>query len=351
MAVQPNALMPPSYGDLVQTTLRDLGRGRFTDLSSALQKHTAMKQIFRKNRVEFESGYGFQWDVKVGQSGAAANVGIGASDNVNDIDTMVQATADWRFSTTNYGLEQRVVDMNREPSRIVSFILSKRLDALISLAELMETNFWGPPVAASDPLTPYGINMWLTKNATQGFNSGGPAGFSSLGLNWTTYPAWQNWTDQYVAVSVDDFIRRARKMCTYIHFEPTVDGIPTFNTGDDWGFYTNYGVIGPLEEQLGAQNDNIGDDVAKYDGKVHLRRMPVNWVPKLDADTTNPFYAINWGEIKTFIHKGWWMRETHVPIYPLQHTVSAHFVDLTYQVVARNRRTSGVIATGTSYPA
>jgi hypothetical protein len=343
-------LTPSGLNDLVQTTLRDLGKPKFTEIASDLQRHTAMKNLLRKNRVTLQSGYGVQWDVMVNHSGSAANVGLGAADTVSIVDTMTQATADWRNTTANYAVIGQEISMNREPSRIVDLIKARRIACMISLAELMESNFWGPPVSSSDSVTPWGVNMWIVKNATEGFNGGAPSGYTSIGLNPTTYPRWQNWTYQYSVVSRDDFIRHARKMATFIDFEPPVDGIPTFNTGDEYGYYTNYGVIGPLEEALESQNDNLGNDIASRDGKVLFRRVPVTWVPKLESDTTNPFYAINWGWFKTVILEGWWLKETHVPVYPGQHTMSAHFLDCTYQWVTKNRRCHGVMATGTTYP-
>ncbi len=343
-------LTATQLNDLVNTTLRDLGKPRFTEIATDLQEHTAMKNLLRKNRVMIQSGYGVQWDVMVTHAGSAQNVGLGASDNVNIPDTMVQATADWRNTTANYAIEGREISMNEEPSRIVDLIRSRRIAALISLAELMENNFWGPPVALTDVLTPWGINTWVVKNATEGFNGGAPSGYTTIGLNPTTYPRWNNWTAQYTAVSRDDLIRKWRKAATFTNFKPPVEGIPTFNTGDSYGFYTNYGVVGPLEEALESQNDNLGNDIASRDGMTIFRRVPVIWVPKLEADTTNPVYGINWGYLKTIILKGWWLRETHVPIYPGQHTLSAHFVDSTYQFITRNRRCHFVLATGTTYP-
>jgi hypothetical protein len=192
--------------------------------------------------------------------------------------------------------------------------------------------------------------MWIVKNATEGFNGGAPTGYTTIGLNPTTYPRWQNWTAQYTAVTRDDFIRKARKAATFTNFKPPVEGIPTFHTGNAFGYYTNYGVIGPLEEALESQNDNLGNDVASKDGQVMFRRTTVTWVPILERDTTNPFYGVNWGSFKTMILNGWWMKETNVPIYPGQHTVSAHFLDSTYNFVARNRRCHFVIATGVTYP-
>jgi hypothetical protein len=347
---QPNALTATQVLDLVATTLRDLGKPRFTEIATPFQRLTAMRNLVRKNRVEFSSGYGFQWDVKVGLSGSATNVGLGAADVINDVDTMVQATADWRNSTVNDSIIGQVMAMNREPQRIVDFVRSKRIDALISLSLLMENNFWGPPPGVTDVLTPWGVNIWIVKNATEGFNGGAPSGYTTIGLNPTTYPNWQNWTYQYTSVSVDDLIRHWRKAATFTDWQPPVDGIPTFNTGDEYGFYTNYGVLGPLEENLVAQNDNLGPDIASQDGKVMMRRVPVIWIPRLEADTTNPVYGINWGWFKTFVLSGWWLKETHIPHYPGAHTIEAHFMDSSYQFVARNRRVMFVLSTGTSYP-
>lgn len=343
-------LTATQLGDLVATTLRDLGKPHFTEIATDLQEHTAMSNLLKKNRVTFQSGVGAQWDVMVNHAASAANVGLGATDNVNIIDTMVQATADWRNTTANYAIIGQEVSMNREPARIVDLIKERRIACMISLAEIMESNFWGPPVAITDSVTPWGVNTWIVKNATEGFNGGAPSGYTTIGLNPTTYPRWNNWTYQYTAVSRDDLIRHWRKAATFTKFKPPVDGIPTFNTGDVYGYYTNYGVIGPLEEALESQNDNLGNDIASKDGEVMFRRVPVKWVPKLEADTTNPVYGINWGYFKTIILSGWWLKETNVPVYPGQHTLSAHFLDSTYQWITRNRRCHFILATGTTYP-
>jgi hypothetical protein len=288
--------------------------------------------------------------VMVAHAGSAQNVGLAATDTVNIIDTMVQATADWRNTTANYAVIGQEISMNEEPSRVVELIKTRRIAALISMVELMEANFWGPPVALTDTLTPWGVNTWFVKNATQGFNGGVPSGYTTIGLNPTTYPRWNNYTDAYTAVSRDDLIRKWRRAATFVDFRPPVEGINTFNTGDQYGYYTNYGVIGPLEEALESQNDNLGNDVASRDGDVMFRRVPVMWVPKLEADTTNPVYGINWGWFKTYILKGWWLRETRVPIYPGQHTLSAQFLDSTYNWICKNRRANFVISNGTTYP-
>ncbi len=339
-----------NIADLVTDTLRDLGKPKFTDISSPFQKHVAMRNLLRKNRAVLESGYGIQFNVLVSQSNAARNVALAESDNVNLVDGMVQANTVWRNSQTSYMLIGQTIAMNREPARIVDYVKQQRIMALISFAELMESNFWAAP-SATDQKTPYGQPYWINKNATKGFNGGALTGFTTVaGLSPTTYSGWNNWTFPYTAVSRDDFIRNAREASLKTYFEPPVDGIPSPSTGDEYGLYSNYSVIQPLEEALESQNDNLGHDIASMDGKTIFRRVPVTWVPWLEKDTTNPFIGINWGWFKTYILRGWWLKETNLPYTPGQHTVASHFIDCSYQFVSKNRRCHFIGSNGTTWP-
>jgi hypothetical protein len=336
--------------DFVNDTLKDLGKPKFTDISSSIQRHVAMKNLLRQNRMVLESGQGIQFNVLVNQSNSARNVSLAESDNVNLVDGMVQASTVWRNSQTSYMIIGQLLAMNREPSRIVDYVKQQRIMALISLAELMESNFWAAPTS-TDSRTPLGLPYWVTKNATKGFNGGTLTGYTTVAsLSSTTYPMWNNWSAAYTAVSRDDMIRGAREAATKTEFQPPVDGIPTPNTGDEYGFYANYATIQPLEEAGESQNDNLGPDVASHDGKTMFRRLPVVYVPWLDRDTTNPFYGINWGWLKTYILRGWWLKETAIPYTPGQHTVASHFIDLCYNFISKNRRCHFVLSNGTTYP-
>ncbi len=336
--------------DLVADTLKDLGKPKFTDISSNIQDHVAVKRLIRKNRHVLDSGVGIQFNVLVAQSNAARTMSLGESDNVNFVDGMVQASTVWRHAGTSYAIIGQVMAMNREPARIVDYVKQQRIMALISLAELMESLFWAAP-SATDSKTPLGLPYWVVKNATKGFNGGQLTGYTTTaGLSSTTYPNWSNWTGPYTAVSRDDFLVQAREACTKTNFQPPTDGIPTPNTGDDYGHYTNYAVIQPLEQILESQNDNLGSDIASMDGKVMLRRVPVVWVPWLDRDTTNPFYSLNWGWFKTYILKDWWMKETNIQYTPGQHATASHFIDCSFQWLSKNRRCHSVLSNGTTYP-
>lgn len=342
-----------NVADLVADTLKNLGKPYFTDVSSQIQDHVAMHHLLQENRVVLESGTGIQFNVLVGQSNAARGVSLGQSDNTNQVDGMIQASANWRHCQTSYSIIRQEMEMNREPARIVDFVKQQRLMGLISLAEYFESTWWGAPVA-SDTINFYGLPYTVVKNATKGFTGGAPTGFTTkFGINPAFYPGpqWNNFAFPYTNVTRDDFIRGCREAATRTKFKPPVDGIPTPNTGDDYGLYTNYSVIQPLEEACESQNDNLGVDIAKYDGKVVFRHVPVMWVPWLDRDTTNPIYGINWGWMKIYILADEWMRETHVPMKAGQHTVSEHFIDCSLQPVSKSVRENFVGSNGTSMPA
>lgn len=352
------ALQADSLGDLVAMTLKDLGEMKITEITTDLQDHVAMSKLLTENSVKLESGYGVQWDIMVNHSGAAQFVGLYSTDNVNVADTTIQATMPWRHATTNYAIDERELAMNRSPRKIVDLLKVRRLDAMIAQAELMESAFWGYPLS-TDTVTPNGVAYWIVKSATaatkannDGFNGGAQSGYTTVaGVSPTTYPRWRNYTDAYTSVAKDDFVRKVRRAMTHCLFRPAADGGPAnFNTGDKWGLYTTYNVLSRLEELAESQNENLGNDVASKDGDVLFRRTKVKWVPKLDADTTDPVYGINWGVFKTYILRGWWLKELKIEVTPGQHTVCSVHVDSSLNWICKDRRRNFVVSTGTTTP-
>lgn len=338
--------------DFVRDTLSDLGKPDFTDIMTDIQKHWAMPILLKKNKAILESGKDIQFNVLVNHSNSARNVSLGQSDQLNTVDGMVQASMNWRNTVTSYPLIQQIVSMNREPARIVDYVKQQRIMAMTALVELMESNFWNAP-SATDGVTPSGLPYWVPKSATKGFNGTVLSGYTTVaGLSPTTYPRWAAWTGPYTLVTRDDFIRVAREGATKTDFKPPVDGIPSPRTSStpQFGWYTNYACLGQLEEACESQNDNLGRDLASMDGRTLFRRTDVNYVAKLDADTTNPFYGIDWSWFKTYFLRGWWMKETVIQNTPGQHTVSSYFTDMVYQFVSKNRRCHMVLSTGTTYP-
>jgi len=235
--------------------------------------------------------------------------------------------------TMNDSLDQQIVDILRERKTMM----------MLDLAELMENNWFGKPATSADKDTPHGLYYWVVKaNTTVGgaFQGGRPTGFTDVaGLdpNVAKYARWKNWAFSYTNISKEDFFRKLRKARTYCKFKsPTPQ--PNYSQGDKRQYLTNYAVIGLAEEYLEDRNDNLGNDLAAKDGQVTLGRRPLTWAPKLDADTTNPIYGINWGTWRIIFLRGEYLREDAPKIKSGQHNVIEGFQDCSYNFACYDRR-------------
>lgn len=345
-------LQADDIADLIKTTQRDLGRMKWTDISYSLQEYVALPMLLQREKVSFQSGYGIQWNVATATSGAAKDTELYATDSVNVSDVMQTANIPWRHVTTNYAIERREVAMNRAPAEIVDLVRIRRNDAMIDLAKHMEERFWTKPASSTDNQRMYGIPYWIVYPGTVSVSNGAfegsnPSGFSAGAgnLDSSTYSAWRNWAATYTAITATDLIRKWRRAATFTNFKAPVPS-PSYNTGNNYGYYTNYNVIGPLEEALEAQNDNLGNDIASKDGRLLFRQVPVTWVPYLEANTANPVYGINWGVLKPAFLAGEYMREEGPTPASAQHTVFVTHVDTTLNLMCTNRRMNFVLGTG-----
>jgi hypothetical protein len=344
------AVASSDVGDLIKLTQKELGPMKLTDLTTDIQKHVALSQLLKGNRETLKSGTSIQFTLMIDHNDSVRPVGYGAEDIVDIPDLTALGEVGWKKCTGNWALEHALVDMNRDPARIVDMVKVQRLGCLIAFAEWFEDKFWRSP-GSSSALEPNGVAHYVVKSASEGFTTNAPTGFTTVAnINPSTGAngRWRNWAAPYTQVTKDGLIAAARKAAFYTDWEPAVPNMPQFNTGDKYGFYSNYATVGALELVLESQNDNLGSDVASQDGKVLFKRSPITPVIKLDSDTTNPLYGINWGEFKTVVLSGWWMRETSIDIQPGQHTISATHVDCQFNWITRNRRRHFVISNGTT---
>jgi hypothetical protein len=346
--------------DLVTTTLRELGRGKWTDNSSAYLDTVALKILMTKNRTMLESGYEIQFNRSTSVGSNARFVTMGAPDIVTIPNVMSTGVVPWRHVTNNWAWEFREPLMNKSPSQIVELIKTRRIASIGDMIELFERAIWRVP-AVSDTVTIYGIPYYVVKSNTavtatnRGFSGTAPTGYTTVaGINPTTDTRWRNYATQYTAITKEDLVRKARQMAKFTGFKPLVESTPEYATGPAGPkreYYANYATIAPMEEMLEAQNENLGTDLAKYDGKTMFRGAPVNYVQELDNDTTNPLYQIDWSVMGIRGLKGAWMKETAVSQVPGQHTMSATHTDCTMNLVCYDRRKQGVLATDTTMPA
>ena len=253
-----------AVNDIIKAGLAHFERMKWTMIATDLQEYVMLPMLLKKEKVQIESGHSITWDVQHTTGGAARWVGLGEEDTVNIVDTLVQATIQWRHVTTNYAFVRQEVKMNNSPARIVNLIKTRRTAALIDLAETLESKLWSKPTDSTNTTDPFGVTYWVVKNATTGFNGGNPSGFSSGagGLSTSTYPNWANYTANYTNSTKDDLVTKWRAAATKTKFKSPVDFPELKRGGDRYGYYMNYDTIAAIETIGEQQNENLGRDIA-----------------------------------------------------------------------------------------
>lgn len=328
--------------DMLLSTLRDLGRLKFQQIAQELTHYEVIPKLFKKERVTFSSGTGIQKDLLTKLTGSARHVGMYQTDTVNVSDVLDQMNISWVHCTNNWAHEVREKLMNRSPAKIVDQIMARRKAAQIDMVEFMESAFFATP-DASDSLVPFGLKYWVVKNATTGFNGGHPSGFSNVaGIDTSVVPKFKNYTFKYVNVSADDLIKKARTLVRKVDFQSPVS-IPDFRRGRGQRFriYMNESTLSDMEDLAVAQNDKLGRDLAPMDDVTSFKRNALTYVPKLDADTSNPMYFVDLSVFYPVVLKGDYFRET-VKAAPNSHNVVVVHTDLTYNYICVDRRRCGV---------
>lgn len=333
--------------DFIKLTFENVKKNKYTDIASALQKYLAMNRLMKKHKVTEDGGDVIQWPVMVTTLGSARHVGPYSVDVVVSGDVMQMAEVGWRHTEQSYAFDKSEFQANMGKHQIVNLIKTKRGQALIDLAALFESTFWGTPSSSTDVTTPYGLLYWLIRKVTGSsatastgeFGGGNPTGFTSgaAGLNSTTYPTWANWTHQYVNYTGDDVGHKMEKAAYKTDFESPIDVPDPAGSRDENEIFTTWVAYKGLKDMAKQQNDRLGFDVDPVSNKLRFQGNKVNPVPQLDSDTNDPILGVNWSTFYPVMQQGDWMQETVKPA-PEQHRVTNTFIDCTWQTKCTNRR-------------
>jgi hypothetical protein len=341
--------------DLVAGTLKDLGKPKFQQIAQQLQNYEVFPRWFKKDKVLLESGIGIQRNLMNRTQGNARHTGLYQTDITNVRDAIDQMSVPWRHAETSYAMDVREVMMNKGDSLIFNVIQPRRDGAMIDLVEMLEDYAWSSP-AVTDKLLPYGLPYWIVKNATTGFNGGAPSGHTLVGnVSLTDSPTFKNYTALYTALTKADGIKAMRTAHRKIRFKSPIAGNDYSKPlADNYRIYCNETSILAFEDVGEAQNENLGRDVASVHGGdvktsaaggIMFRGHPICWIPKLDADTTNPIYMIDHSTFMPYVLKENFMRETVIKPSQEQHNTVRVYIDLSYQYLCIDRRRNAVLAT------
>jgi len=331
-----------NLADAVATTLNKLDKGKFTDLTSDLQDHVGMREILTGKKISYQSGLKIQFQAMTDHNNSARAVRLMEEDEVRIATVMTRGYVPWRHVVAGYGYDLREIAMCRGEAEIVSLLKQRKASMGVAIAEKMEEYVWSCPVAADD-VTPFGIPSYVVKNATQGFNGGAPSDWTTVAeLNPTTLARWKNYTDTYADFTDEDLFSKMGRAATFTKFRSPVP-MEEHSFGRGRGVYTNYDVLGPMEQACRQQNDNLTNELQMYHGKVMFLGSPVTWVPYLEADTQNPVYILDYDTIRPVFLSGFFMAEGAPRPTDDAHLVYAAFSDTSFNFVCTNRRKQSVI--------
>ncbi len=321
-------------------------RGAFVDMQTDLTDHVAVREMWKGRQKQFDGGNDWEFDCQMDHNHSARTVGLYETDGSNINDTMINGKVGPRHLNAHYIYDQREKAFQRGGLAIVNYIKTKYVGMQVSFYELLEEILWGKPVDSSDGKTPYGMDYWVVKNATEGFNGANPSGFTDgrAGISTGDYPRFANWTAQYAEITKTDLLRKMRRAMRKTKFRsPVSHATPTLADTKN-GIYTNDTVIGIMEELLEANNMNLGNDLASKDGRACFKSTPVTYVPFLDDDSTDPIFMNDWKWLAIGVMAGWENNLSAPAAVPDKHLVRRVDLDASLNMVCTNPRQQTVIS-------
>jgi len=329
----PAVIQADQLDGLIKTTERHIERERKASCAERLVDYVGVQNIFRREKVMVTDGYGLEWNITTDHSGTATQVGL--FDTIAPGTTLhqVRANIPWRHSRVHTSWDLREVAMNRSPARILNYTKEKIFEMDVSWFELLEGQIWNGPNSGDDQSC-FGIwGYWLytpldggTNNSTAPWTTTSTGGRVNLNptilaagpaaVSRVTYSRSSHWYQNYAAVTYGDLFTKMRTGMDNINFKSPVQYNKLGDGETRFGVYCRTDDARAAADTVRLQNENIGPDVAYYDGKAIIRGVPIVGVPKLDEIdaalvlANHPFFIIDWSQMRPICLEGFAPYET-----------------------------------------
>jgi hypothetical protein len=313
---------------LIKTTLPHYERERKAEAAARLTKYVGVKNLFKKKKVGYVDGYSIEWVITTDYANTATQTGLYDTIAPSTATYNVRANMPLKHTRTHASWDLREVSMNKSPARIINYVKEKVFGMDLAEIEHLENQIWNGP-AVGDDESVFGIwGGWLYSPADAGGSNssgvfassstggrvnlnplnapGGPAGVSRV-----TYPRTSHHYQNYSAITYDDLFSKMRNGFDEIDFEAPVDYAQLRDGNTKFGIYCTQPDARAAADECRLQNENIGTDLAYYDGKATIRGVQIMGVPKLNSidagkSTPNhPFLVIDWSQLRPFCLEGW----------------------------------------------
>jgi len=356
--------------DLLKTTLENYPwDGKFATLLK-YHDYPICNMWFRDGNITLDGGTAIVRNVQLTENGSARFTQPYETASPAQADVQGRLRANWVYVAGDFSISREEMLINRsKPEKLIDLAKTKRLAAIMDIANLLEAWAWKAPSSSTDELHPMGIPYCLVPitgaqvtagTAThQGTYLSGfsdcygidPAQTTPDASRWLSYN--DVWTNSAGDIADGDVTKIGRMLRRLGFRTPQVANVPDEGP-DKLRLYATETIIESLEDRARKNNDSLAADVAKYswiksgNSGPLLAGRPVEWAEYLDGDTdyyTKPLVAVNHSFFQPFVMSGNWFRETGPLNDRTQHNVFTTFEDLQFNFVCTNRqRAGGVIS-------
>jgi hypothetical protein len=352
-----NGISNASLLDLQATTLKNLPNMEF-EVVLNLQSYPVLDRWFRGNKKQIESGTSIERNIMLDTSGNAQHVRLYQKTPINVGEVQTKLTAPWVQAQTHYSIERREALRNRSPARYIDLLKSRRIDATLDLAKLLEARAWSTPNTSSDDLNPRGLPYWISMTDSGSASTGDFIGktirygddttsTTKAGIDASTSAnaMWRNWAGVYSSINAA-FVTQLREAFHALDFKSPIT-VADLQKGPASNFkiYMGRANLCAYEDLTAGKNEgqNYGNDLAKFYGNTVFRRVEVVHTPSLNDVTYAPIYGVNHSKFYPVVLDGDWMREGEPMADVEQHNVFTTFLDCSYQYFCTNVREGGFV--------
>ncbi len=331
------------FADHVIGTERKREPPKVSNIAQALRDYPTVRDMLKKKRRLFRGGRGIEVNLFDKLGTGADHVGLLDAENPQYQDHLTQMTTAWVHARDSYMMEYRSdVLMNTGGEKLVDIMKMREAATMMRLVAELEDKIWESP-AVGDLTNPRGFPYWIVQNSSSGFNGGHEGSHTSTGgVDVAVHPNYKNYSGTFTDITKLDAVQKIRRMLKKIKWRSPVS-LSEYRSQTDMQLLMNEETQTEFENLAQQQNQNLGSDLAMYDGSTVIKKMPLRDVPQLDAETNKPIYAIDFGSTKFAILRGDFFRRTTKDGGMTQPNSTATFIWLSYNLVCYDRRRNGVL--------
>lgn len=348
--------------DLIATTLPDLPDQEF-EVGWDNQDYE-FTRIYQNERMEIDGGTQIERKIMFDETGNARYRRLFDTDDPSVADVMKTITVPWTTIGTNYSWDKQEILRNKNNAKgFVNLMTVRRVDGLLSLANLIEDRAWKTPTNATDDLFPFGVPYYLNQLTKTQSDAGTVSGFAgqtivfqdastatvAAGIDASTEAKWRNYAAIYTKID-NQLLKQARLGFMFTRFKaPIILNDPSKPVSAAKRWYTTFDAAADLMDLADQKDDNhkgkeaLGNLTMDDTGLVFLNRLPVIPIPQLNDDVNVPLYCIDFSKFRPVVHDGFWMDEGEPMTDRSQHTTFTVFLDGSHNNLCLNRRQAGFV--------